>query len=77
MFREISTEHVHFRNTILPVFFFLIHCLYQVKFISFHMHMALGCKICVDALTQPHSLSMASEDPRGTSINPLNPSFPF
>lgn len=76
MFREMSTEHVHFRNIILPVFVYTAPPP-QVKFISLHMHMALGCKFCVDALTGPNSLSVASEDPRGTSINPQIPFFPL
>ncbi|EPY85117.1 myelin gene regulatory factor-like protein [Camelus ferus] len=39
-----------------------------VKSVNRHVHVTLGCKICVDALTRLSPLSLASEDPKGINM---------
>lgn len=41
------------------------------------MDMTLGCKSCVDALTQPSSLCATSEDPKGMLVRPQIPLLPL
>lgn len=62
------TEHVYFRNIILPVFISSVP-------ISLYKALALGCRICVDALTLPSPLSLTSEDPKVIAVNPQIPLF--
>lgn len=41
------------------------------------MDMTLGCKSYVDALTQPSSLSVTSEDPKRMLVHPQIPLLPL